>query len=106
MRKLVAIAALTLAACGGGGGGGSTTVETPTFSPAAGTYNAVQNVTITCATAGAAIHYTSDGSTPTATSPTYATAIPVATTTTIKAMAIASGKTDSAVASATYSCRS
>jgi hypothetical protein len=100
MRKLIAIAALTLAACGGGGG--STTVETPTFSPVAGTYNVVQSVTITCATAGAAIHFTTDGSTPTATSPTYATAVPVATTTTIKAIATATGKTDSAVASATY----
>jgi hypothetical protein len=102
MRKLVAIAALMFTACNSGGGGDSNTLATPTFSPAAGTYNAVQSVTITCATAGAAIHFTTDGSTPTATSPTYATAVPVATTTTIKAIATATGKTDSAVASATY----
>jgi len=102
MRKLVAIAALMFTACNSGSSGDSNTLATPTFSPAAGTYNAVQSVTITCATAGAAIHYTTDGSTPTATSPTFATAIPVTTTTTIKAIATASGKTDSAVASATY----
>jgi hypothetical protein len=77
-------------------------VATPTFSPAAGTYHSAQNVTIACATSGAAIHYTIDGSTPTAASATYGGAIAVATTTTIKAMATATGQTDSAVASATY----
>ena len=102
MRKLVAIAALTFAACNSGSGGDSNTVAAPTFSPAAGTYSTVQSVTITCATAGAAIHYTTDGSTPAAASPTYANAIAVTTTTTIKALATASGKTDSTVASATY----
>lgn len=105
MRKILAIAALALAACGGGGGGGGggpTTVGTPTFAPTAGTYHTVQDVTITCATSGAAIHFTTDGSTPTAASPTYAGAVHVATTTTIKAMATAAGMTDSAVASATY----
>jgi len=92
MRKLAAIVVLVLAGCGGGGGGGGepATVATPVFSPAAGTYGAVQNVTITCATAGAAIHYTIDGTTPTASSPTYTAAVPVTTTaTTIKAMATA-----------------
>ncbi len=104
MRKLVAIAALTLAACGGGSNGETvvTTVATPTFSPAAGTYHTVQSVSLASATAGAAIHYTTDGSTPTSSSPTYASAISVTTTTTIKAMATASGMTSSAVASATY----
>jgi len=103
MRKLLAIAALALAACGSS----STTVETPTvatptFSPAAGTYHAVQSVGVACATAGAAIHYTVDGSTPTASSPTYAGAIAVTTSTTIKAMATLTGQNPSAVASATY----
>jgi hypothetical protein len=102
MRKLVVIAALAFAACNSGDGGGSNTVETPAFSPAAGTYATVQNVTITCATAGATIHYTLDGSTPTASSPTYSNAMPVTTTTTIKAFAMLAGMTDSAVASATY----
>jgi hypothetical protein len=104
MRKLLAIAALALAACGSSS---SSTVETPTaatptFSPAAGTYHAVQSVSVACATAGAAIHYTVDGSTPTAASPTYAGAIAVTTTTTVKAMATVSGQNPSAVASATY----
>lgn len=77
-------------------------VSTPTFSPAAGTYTTAQNVTISCATTGATIHYTTDGSVPTASSPTYSSAIPVSTTTTIKAIAVKSGMTNSFVAEAAY----
>lgn len=108
MSKLRILAALTLvlAACGGGSsGGGTTTVATPTFSPAAGTYATVQDVTVACTTAGAAIHYTLDGSTPTAASPTYSGPVSVTSSTTVKAMATAAGMTDSAVASATYTLR-
>ena len=84
--------------------GGSTveTCATPTFSPAEGSYTEAQNVTISCATSGATIHYTVDGTTPTANSPVYSSAIPVSSTTTIKAMATATGYNNSAVASATY----
>lgn len=59
-------------------------------------------VTITCATTGATIHYTIDGSTPTASSATYSSPIAISATTTIKAIAIKSGMTDSEVASATF----
>ena len=75
---------------------------TPTFTPAAGTYTAAQSVTIADATAGAVIYYTTDGSTPSATSTAYSSAIPVAATTTIQAIAVASGDTASSVASAAY----
>ena len=60
------------------------------------------NVTISCETEGAAIHYTLDGSTPTETSPTYNTPITVSTTTTIKAIAVVSGYENSAVAEALF----
>ena len=79
---------------------------TPVISPAAGTYATAQSVTLTSATPGAAIHYTTDGSTPTSASPTYtaAIALPVgaAAATNIKAIALATGFADSAVASAAY----
>lgn len=84
--------------------GGSTveTVATPTFSPAEGTFTSAQNVTIACATSGATIYYTTDGSTPTTSSSTYSSAISVSETTTIKALAAKSGMNNSDVATATY----
>jgi len=79
------------------------TVATPTFSPAGGTYSSAQAVTISTATSGAAIRYTTDGSTPTASTGTlYSGAVNIAATTTLKAIAYAGGMADSAVATATY----
>ena len=78
-------------------------VAVPTFSPAAGTYPSSQSVTITSATAGASIRYTTNGSTPSETSGTlYSTPVSVTTTTTIKAIAYLTGMADSAVVSATF----
>ena len=106
-RGWVAVALLALSLAGCGGGGGSTTTNTPTaaaptFSPAGGAYTATQSVTLADTTSGAAIHYTTDGTTPTASSATYSSAISVASTTTIKALAVASGYNNSTVTSATY----
>lgn len=78
------------------------TAATPTFSPAAGSYSAAQTVTIATVTAGAAIYYTVDGSTPTTGSAVYSGPITVATTQTVKAIAAAAGYTQSAVGSAFY----
>ena len=81
------------------------TVATPKFEPAPQeeAFTTVQNVTITCATVDAAIHYTTDGSEPTAESAVYSQPIVVNDgTTTIKAIAIKEGMTNSEVASATY----
>ena len=77
-------------------------VATPTFDPEEGTYTAAQNVTITCETEGATIHYTTDGTEPTAESPVYSEAIAVGETMTIKAIAMKEDMTNSAIASATY----
>ena len=76
-------------------------VEAPTFSPVAGTYTETQNVNISCATTGANIYYTTDGTEPTSASTPYTSAIAVSTTTTIKAIAYV-GNTASTVAAATY----
>ncbi len=78
------------------------TVATPRALPIAGAYTGAQSVALTCATAGATIYYTVDGSTPDATKTAYNGPIAVAATATIKAIAIKSGLTNSAVLSATY----
>ncbi|MBR4837704.1 MAG: chitobiase/beta-hexosaminidase C-terminal domain-containing protein [Bacteroidales bacterium] len=81
----------------------SGTVATPYFSPDGGTYNETKSVELSCDTDGATIHYTTNGTPPTSSSPTYSTAISVTTTnTTIKAIAVKDGLSDSEVASATY----
>lgn len=82
-------------------GSAASVVATPTFSPAGGTYTSAQSVTITTTTSGADIYYTTDGSTPTASSTFYTGAITVSSNTTIKAIAIKDG-VSSQVATATY----
>src|SRR6266567_2899200 len=82
--------------------GGSPVVATPTFSPGGGTYTGSVTVSISDAISGATIYYTTDGSTPTTSSAVYTGALTFTQTTTLKAMAAASGMTNSAVASATY----
>jgi hypothetical protein len=82
------------------GGGGPTAA--PTFTPAAGTYTGPQSVTITDATAGATIYYTTNGTTPTTTSTVYTGPISVSASETLEAIAVASGQTASVVASAAY----
>ena len=47
---------------------------------------------ISCSTAGATIHYTVDGSTPTAASPAYTEALTLTATTTVKAVAVKDGE--------------
>jgi hypothetical protein len=74
----------------------------PTFSPGTGNYTATQTVTLADATAGATIYYTIDGTTPTAGSNVYSGPITVPYTETLQAIATASGYSQSAVDSATY----
>lgn len=78
------------------------TVATPTFSPPGGTYTSAQNVQISCATSGATIRYTTDGSDPTESSTEYASPVTVNSSTTIKAKAFKNGWTPSAISTAEY----
>ena len=80
---------------------GISNIATPTFSPAGGRYAEAQTVTINCATNGASIYYTLDGSTPSASSTPYTSALTISETKTVKAIAIKDGE-QSAVATATY----
>ena len=80
----------------------ATTTAAPGFSPAPGAYASAQNVTLSDATSGATIYYTEDGSTPTTGSTRYVGPIPISTSTTIKAIATSTGRSNSAVSIATY----
>lgn len=75
---------------------------TPSFSPATGQYASTQVVTLSAATAGATIYYTTNGSAPTAVSAKYSEAIAVSKSMVIEAIAIAPGYTNSGLARAQY----
>jgi|GEM_PF-2864778 len=75
---------------------------TPVLAPGSGTYPSAQSVTITDSTPGAAIYYTTDGSTPTPGSSKYNSPINVSATVTISAIAVATGFSTSSVNSASY----
>jgi chitinase len=55
----------------------------------------VAKATITCATTGASIYYTTDGSEPTTASSAYSSALTFTQTTTLKAKAFKNGLKDS-----------
>lgn len=76
--------------------------DTPTFSPGAGTYSSAQTVTISDATAGATIYYTTNGTTPTTSSTVYSGPITVSDTETLNAISVATGLSNSAVGSSAY----
>lgn len=80
-------------------------VAQPTFSPDGGNFAGSVDVQISCATAGATIRYTTDGSTPTQTNGTILASggsVTITNTTTLAAIAYATGMTDSTVKQATY----
>jgi hypothetical protein len=78
----------------------------PTFSPAPGAYTSAQNVTLSDATTGATIYYTTDGSVPSLLSTFYSFPINVPSSTTIKAIAVAPGLNNSPVAVGDYTIQS
>lgn len=77
-------------------------VSDPSFQPAAGTYASAQSISITTATSGATVHYTTDGTAPNCGSPGTPMPVPVTTSLTIRAIGCKSGMTASGVVSAAY----
>jgi Chitobiase/beta-hexosaminidase C-terminal domain len=78
------------------------TVSTPVLLPIAGTYKSKQSVTLSDATPGATIYYTTNGAAPTLSSPKYSSPIPISATTVIEAIAVVAGKTTSGFARGDY----
>jgi Chitobiase/beta-hexosaminidase C-terminal domain len=62
-------------------------IAAPTFDPPGGTFTTAQLVTISCATPGALIYYTIDGTTPDMNSTLYTVPILVAQSETVQAIA-------------------
>jgi hypothetical protein len=77
----------------------------PTLSLPAGSYVGAHSVTLSTATSDAQIHYTLDGSAPTAASPLADAAITLPGSCTLQAIAVRAGWSDSAITSATYDLR-
>lgn len=81
-----------------------TKAATPVASPAAGEVASGTAVSLSCATNGAVIHYTTDGTTPNELSPIFEADKPIVVTAnvTIKAVAVAEGYDPSTVLTAAY----
>lgn len=81
-------------------------VATPVFTPDGGVYPSEQDVVITCSTAGATIHYTTDGNDPTESDPTIASGdsvlVSVDPPTILKAKAWKTDLEPSSIKEATY----
>lgn len=75
---------------------------TPVINPAGDVYLMPQQVTISSATPLATIYYTTDGSTPTASSPRYTGPFLMAASGVVRAIAVLAGSQDSQVATETY----
>jgi hypothetical protein len=82
---------------------GPTKVATPTLDPPPGAFQGSVKVTLSCATPGAAIYYTTDGTDPVTSSPPYAAPLTLVRTTALKARAVKVGLADSDVTGGMYS---
>ena len=93
---------LTMVGCGGSSSTSSNVTATPTFSPGGGTYTITQSVNISDTTPDAVLYCTTDGTTPTASSPQCGLPTTVVKSEFLQAIAVAPGKAASQVASAGY----
>ena len=89
---------LTIAPCKAA----ASTPVAPTYSPASGGFHSIQKVTISDATSGAVIYYTTNGTTPTSKSTRYTTPVTVSASMNFEAVAINSAGAVSPVKKAWY----
>lgn len=103
----LALSMVLMTGCGGGSGAisgtgsGSQPAATPTLTTTSA-LNGAEMVTLSSATAGATIYYTTDGTTPTTASPVYEAPFLVASNLTVKAMASDFGYANSPVVSQSF----
>ena len=76
---------------------GQAGLATPTITPAGGTYYSPVEVSMSCATSGATIYYTTNGSNPTTSSTRYTAPFTVSTATTVKAISAKDGEVSDVV---------
>ncbi len=74
----------------------------PVLTPTGGTFGSTVTLSMSTTTPGATIYYTTNGSTPSAGSTVYSGSISISATTTVKAIAIKSGYTDSPINTQVY----
>ncbi|MFZ0296095.1 MAG: IPT/TIG domain-containing protein, partial [Candidatus Sulfotelmatobacter sp.] len=74
----------------------------PTFSPGSGSYSGPVSVTISGASSGTTIYYTTDGTTPTTSSNVYSGPVQLSTAATLSAIAVGAGFRTSTVTVGTY----
>lgn len=77
-------------------------VHTPVFSRNAGEFDEAFDLSVSCSTDGATIHYTTEGSEPSVSSAVYDGPFRISATTTVRAVAVKEGMTDSDIAEATF----
>ena len=79
-----------------------TIVATPVISPASNTIKSIDAISITCATDGATIYYTTDGTEPTVNSTKYTGQFTLSADATVKAIAVKEGLDNSEVATRSF----
>ncbi len=77
-------------------------VPTPMVTPSAGLYTTPQVVTVSESLSGSTIHYTVDGTVPTASSPVYTGPMTLANTTMLQVVAVSAGYPNSSTVKGTY----
>jgi hypothetical protein len=103
--SILVIGMLLTVSCGGGGVEEDNSVTAPQISPTPGKFNSEQTITITCATDGATIHYTTDNTDPSETAGIVIAnggTFILSSTTTVKAIAYKSGMDNSAITTVNY----
>ncbi len=83
-------------------GAGTPYTATPQITPPGGYFGSSVTVSLTCATAGASIYYTTNGSDPTQSSTLYTAPFSITSTSTVKARAFAPAHEPSTIATASF----